>query len=56
MRCINNTEKNVTVRKQKYVKKIMSEKTDLFAILALIPDLAAFGGNSVHMIRTYRIF
>ncbi len=30
MRCINNTDKNVTVRKQKIRKNHVREKTDLF--------------------------
>ena len=42
MRCINNTDKNVTVRKQENPTKIMSEeKLIFFTILALILLLAA---------------
>ena len=57
MRCINNTDKNVTVRKQKIRKNHVREKLIFFTILALILLLAAaLPGNSVHMIRMYRIF
>ena len=57
MRCINNTDKNVTVRKQKIRKNHVREKLIFFTILALILLLAALSpGNSVHMIRMYRIF
>ena len=41
MRCINNTDKNVTVRKQKIRKNHVREKLIFFTILALILLLAA---------------
>ena len=41
MRCINNTDKNVTVRKQKIRKNHVREKLIFFTMLALILLLAA---------------
>ena len=41
MRCINNTDKNVTVRKQKIRKNHVREKLIFFTILALSLLLAA---------------
>ena len=41
MRCVNNTDKNVTVRKQKIRKNHVREKLIFFTILALILLLAA---------------